>query len=209
MQESIAAYRYAEALSDTVGNDKEELLEIEKGLDFVQRAITQNKDILDFFMAPNILSAKKKETLSKVFKNKIHNNILNLLFVLIDHKRENEIKNVFQSFQRLNDIHLSRIKTKLTLSRDLNFTQDIELENSIKEFILSRNKDFDIQKDKENVIMDFHIKIVPEIMGGIIIRVGDKYFDASVRNSLKNWKNNIIESNIDTSKIWNEQIKED
>jgi len=100
MAELTVATTYGKALyeaafdmnkTDIILEEAQELLEIFK----------ENPEFIEFIKTPVISAAEKKETIGKIFSGKICNELLNLLYLLIDKRRGGEFGNIIRRFKHI------------------------------------------------------------------------------------------------------------
>lgn len=111
-------------------------------------------------------------------KLKIKKTLKNFARLLVERKRIGLLKSINESYQFLSDEAAGRVKTEVTLS--------FEPAESDKENI---RKGLEKATGKK-VVMD--IKVDPELIGGVVARVGSIVYDGSIRTQLNNIKNNIM-----------------
>jgi F-type H+-transporting ATPase subunit delta len=180
---------YASALVE-IGKDKNNLSQLEEELDFVQRILSEDKELLNYFKAPRISKEDKKKLIDKVFSGKLSDEMKNFIKVLIDKDRQLIITDINEYFINLIDNMKNRLRVKLITS--------IKLEDSFIEKIKTALK----EKFKKEIILDTIIN--SSILGGIIIKVGDSVIDGSLSKDIRN-----IRGKLKNSKIRSEVAYED
>ena len=167
-----AAIRYAKAIL-SLASDKNIAEVISNDMKLITKTIANNKDLNNMLQSPVIKSSNKKAVLLDVFKgsNAMTTNIID---TLITNRRLALLNDVATSYNRLYDelkgVQIAQVTTAIPLTGDL------------KVKVLA--------KTKELTGKDVEVKnIVDEsILGGFILRVGDKQYDASVSNKLNKLK---------------------
>lgn len=170
MKGTRAALRYAKA---TLNLAKERNLaqEVNNDMILIRDTIEENNDLEIMLKSPIIKSAVKRSVLESIYKEKTNGITLGLLNLLIENRRLNLLPLVAAEyiviFDFLQGIEKARVTTAIPLSK--------ELEKAILERVQeTTDKDVSI----ENVID-------PSIIGGFVLRVGDKEYDSSVAYRLK------------------------
>jgi F-type H+-transporting ATPase subunit delta len=148
--------------------------------------LTQEKKCFDICLEnllvikKNILYLKKilyQPQLSLAEKNKfllslnINDYLINFILLLVKNNDFSKISNIFNQLKNLNNKNHNIVEVNLIVSHALD---DAEKE-LIKHELESKNK----KKLKINYNTD------PDILGGIIIQIGDKLIDNSLKNKLK------------------------
>jgi len=179
MKGTRAALRYAKAtldlakengLADKVNND----------LLLINKTISENSDLLEMLHNPIIKSNTKKSALDQIFAKNTEKITMNLINLLIDNKRLPLLTLVAKEYLILyNDLKGVEVAS---VTSAIPLTKDIEAK------ILKKVKQISDKKITLKNIID------PSIIGGFILRVGDKQFDSSVSNQLdlllSNFKDN-------------------
>ncbi len=162
--------RYAEAIYQLALEEKK-VSEIHKTLEEVESLFTNNIDFKQFLTHPLIGREEKHNLISKIFGDEgtIEQNIL---FYLIDKGRINEIKGIAQEFKALYYKDNNIIDVKATFAKELSQEQKDKLVEKLKK---STGKTINLE-----VLLD------PSLIGGGIIRIGDKVIDGSLRSQLEN-----------------------
>lgn len=140
--------------------------------------ISENRELKNLLANPIVKGSDKKKVLEKVFSN---SNTLtqNLIALLCDKKRENELFQVADSFIKMYDQHKGISKVSVTSA--------IALDEGTQQKVLSY---IQTALGKENVVITN--KIDSAIIGGIIIKHEDKLLDLSVSSELKRIRKEII-----------------
>ena len=99
MAEFIAALTYGQALFEVA-------TELNKVNDFlgegeeIIRLLESEPDFNKFLCTPVIAAVEKKETVEKIFHDKISDEMLNLIFVIIDKGRARHFKDIIKYYKR-------------------------------------------------------------------------------------------------------------
>jgi len=170
---SRAAIRYAKAIlnlslylkkADTINND----------MQLIASTVEENTELQLLLNSPVIKSEAKKSALIAIFDKKIDDTSLSLINLLIENKRLPLLPEVAKQYTLLYDEHKG--------SQIAEVTTAIPLTDDLEEKVLTKVKEITGKKVSLENIID------PTIIGGFILRVGDKQFDASIlgkMNSLR------------------------
>jgi len=188
MQNPRLATRYAKSLLDLAveRNSVEDTL---KDMQLLHSICEQSHDFVVMLRSP-VISADKKLNVVKILLEGRNVSELTQLFVnlLVSKGRESvlpEIANAFQTqYNTLKNIRLVKVTTASAMA-------DGTLDN-IKEKIAGFMKGDSVQLKTE---------IDPELIGGFVIEMEDKLYDASVRKSLNDLKGKVIDKSYE-SKLW-------
>ena len=130
---------------------------------------SNSNELNEMLQSPVINSAIKKSALMEVFKN-INASSVNLIETLIKNKRLNLLGDVAKKYNELYD-QLKGIQVA-------EVTTAVPLTDEIKNKVLVKVKEL---TGKEATIKS---QIDTSILGGFILRVGDKQYNASISNKL-------------------------
>lgn len=165
MRTKTISKRYTQALLE-IAHEKDKISEYSKQLEMVDNSITSTP-IIQFAWYENQLARdEKKQIIKAFFSEKVDSVIVDFLCLLIDKKRENCFKEIVGEYMKLADIKKDYIEVSVGTAIKLS-EEDIE---KIK------NKLSGMTGKKVRL----KIKIVPDIIGGIVLKIGDKIIDNSV-----------------------------
>jgi F-type H+-transporting ATPase subunit delta len=146
---------------DQIGEDVAAILGLLKG----------NADFLNAMENP-LLSADVKKGVLNSLRDQAHPLTLNFLLVLVDRGRIAFIENICQQFQTL----LRQLRNTVLAE----VTSAVELSDEQRESI--RNQVLAMTGAAQ---VDFETRIDPDLIGGVIIKVGSQVIDASLRSQLR------------------------
>ena len=168
-----AAIRYAKAVLD-LAQDNNVAEAVNADMKAIANTISENSDLSQMLQSSVIKSELKKDTLLKIFSN-LNGTTKGLLDVLISNKRIDIIEAVANKYQELFDKAQGIVEATVTTALPL--TEEIEAK------VLAKVKDL-TGSDKiaiTNIVNE-------DILGGFILRVGDKEYNASIANQLNKLK---------------------
>jgi F-type H+-transporting ATPase subunit delta len=167
-QNSKAARRYAKALL-SFAKEQKEMENVAADMELIASTCKQSKELVTLLKSPVVKTEKKREIINKIFSGKIGSITLKFLEVMTKQNREDilaEIASAFQAVYREDKgIVTAEIVTAVPLSEEdrqkaLKFITDIYQKVELTE------------------------KVDEDLIGGFIIRVGDKQYDESVASKL-------------------------
>ena len=165
MRNETVVKNYAETLFQ-LASSEDGLEEYRQGMEFVVDLLETDIDFRRFLETPRISVADKRATVSTVFENNLPVGLVNFLKVTIDKRRQSLLVFIAEEFSRLVDSDMGLLHFEITLAResDEGFTEKLKGRLS---------STFDCKPI-------LHFRIHPEILGGIVLRVGDRVFDGSL-----------------------------
>jgi len=170
MKGTRAALRYAKATLN-LAKEKGFAKEVNDDMILIQSTIEENHELEVMLKSPVIKSGPKLAVLTKVFEKKVNGITMGLLNLLIENKRLPLLNLVAKEYVVIYDflqgVEVAQITSAVPLTKEL----EADIHNKIKESV---GKEISM-----NNVID------PSIIGGFIIRIGDKLYDSSVSSRLK------------------------
>ena len=163
MKSVTIARNYAEALF-AVGDEYGELL------DGVAGAIQADERIKTVLESPRVSKATKSQILERGLKGEAPREFVKFLQAVVRRGRQGLLPEIAQEYQVLLDEKLNRVHAGVTLAQDA----DARMQKQVVERLakaLGREVRAYFRSD-------------PKILGGVVVRVGDRIFDGSVRRRL-------------------------
>ena len=181
MDQSKINVRYAKAFF-TLAKDKGLTLELRKDAGLISSVCTTSSDFILMLDSPVVKTSQKVEALKRIFEGKINVLSLNFLLLIAENKRENYIPGIFRN---LEDLYRQEegIKSAILTSAQ-----------SISEVLVLQ-----IQKILEtefNAKVELSQKVDDRLLGGFVIRVEDKQYDASLSTQLKKIREQLLHTEL-------------
>ncbi len=160
---------YADALFEAA-KDADQLDQVHEQLGEFTDAMNESNDMRVFFFSPYFSSAEKREAISAAISG-ASDEIVNFLELLAEKHRMPAIFRIRQRFDELWAIEEKRL--------DVILTSAVDLDDSVVERV---GKEIERQTDRH---IDLSNQVDPEILGGLVLRVGNMVLDASLRSKLE------------------------
>lgn len=170
-----AARAYAEALFD-VAQKKGSVEAVGEGLGQFADALDRDRKLQIFFFSPHFSSGEKVEGLKRAVSG-AEPELLNFLELLIEKGRMTETFHIRREFERLWKRRQRRI--------DVTVTSAAELDPAVVEKIGA-----EIERQTGQTV-DLASRVDEEILGGIVLQVGNMVLDASIRNRLEKLRKSV------------------
>jgi F-type H+-transporting ATPase subunit delta len=160
---------YARSLFE-VAQDQDKLDDVREQLGQVADALDEDRSLATFFFSPYFSTEEKKEGLHKAIEGG-EDILMNFLELLIEKHRTPAIHRIRRDFDAL-----WREENKLL---PVQVTTAVELDDEIVKSLGDKISESTGQK------VDLTAEVKPDIIGGIVLRVGNSILDASIHNRLE------------------------
>lgn len=179
----IAAKVYGDALFDLAVEENRCDLFLEE-VQTVRAALDQNPQVETLICHPGVGSEEKQEFIEKCFKGKISDDMTGFLLVLVKKGRFRERDAIFAYFisrvKEYKKIGVAEVASPMKLSG--------EQKKKIEQKLLATT---DYQKMEVTYRMD------ESLIGGLVIRIGDRVVDTSIKNRLVDLRTQLMEISLD------------
>lgn len=169
---------YAEALFQ-VAKQKGKLDAIREQLAQVADALESDRDLAVFFFSPYFSSAEKSDGLKRAVKDG-EPELVNFLALLIEKHRMPVIYRIRRQFDALWAKENKRLGVTVTSA--------IELDPEIVKRIGS-----EIEEQTGNTV-ELQSRVDPDILGGLVVQVGNMVLDTSIRNRLEKLRKSVAQA---------------
>jgi len=159
---------YSDALFEAA-HDTEKLDQIHEQLGQFTDAMNESHDMRVFFFSPYFSSAEKRDAIKQAVSGAA-DELVNFLELLAEKHRMPAIFAIRRRFDEL----WAEAKKRL----EVTLTSAVELDPKVVEEVGSA---VEKQTDRE---IDLETAVDPDILGGLVLRVGNMVLDASLRNKL-------------------------
>lgn len=176
MSAATIARNYAEALFD-LGEASGLTEEYAELIDAVGEAITLSPEIQLVLISPRIPKAAKARFLSAALKDTPREFVL-FLQAVVQRRRQGLLREIAREYAALLDIKLDRVRAAVTLAK----APDDALQASIQQALTEA-----LGKEVIPIFLED-----PEILGGTIVRVGERVYDGSVRRRVARLRRQLL-----------------
>jgi F-type H+-transporting ATPase subunit delta len=173
-----AAHVYADALFEAA-KEREKLDPIHDQLGQFADAIAGNHDLQVFLFSPYFSSAEKIEGVKRAVEG-AEPEFVNFLELLIEKGRMPEIFNIRRQFEELWKRENRRI--------DVTVTSAVDLDPAVVDKI---GAEIEQQTGQQ---VELASSVDPEILGGLVLQVGNMVLDASIRSRLEKLRKSVAQA---------------
>ncbi len=174
----LVAKTYSDALFE-VGVENNSLETLLEEFSFIEKTFIEYPDFLELFRTPRISIEERKETIQSIFGGNISEEMLNFLKIILDKRRASEIFDIKNEFQvavhRHNNILEATVISAVAISEE----QSEKIKKSLK-----------VVTGNDILIKN---KVDETLIGGVVIYIGDKVIDGSVKKKLSDLKEELAQ----------------
>jgi F-type H+-transporting ATPase subunit delta len=146
---------------------------------FVVESMNQHPDFYEILTSPKVTTDEKKKIIDTTYQAHISGELINFFKLLIDKKRIDVILKVFDDLAETVDEYKGNVVAKVE--------SVIPLEANEIEVLIKKLNDLTGKNVTVNNVIN------PDIVGGMIVKIGDKIIDGSVQRKLHDLKNDLAQ----------------
>lgn len=174
----LAAKTYGESLFELALEENKLDLFLEEAI-FVQQVLSENEDLVKLMTHPKVSKEEKEEIIENIFKGKVSNEITGFLVIVIKKGRFKEMKDILSYF-------VARVKEYKKIGVVF-VTTAVELKEAQKQALVQKLLD-----TTEYQEMEMNYSIDSSLIGGMIVRIGDRVVDSSIKNKLSRLTSDLL-----------------
>ncbi len=168
----IISKAYGEALFE-LALERNELDSMAEQVNVLANAFAENPELVKLISHPKISKEEKINVIETIFKGRMSDDIVGFLVIIVEKDRGSEIEDILKLFQ-------AKVREYKKIGVAL-VTSAIELSTEQKQKVEQKLLQ---QTDYENFEVEY--KVDASLIGGMIIRIGDRVVDSSIRSKLDN-----------------------
>lgn len=163
------ARRYALALYQEA-QEKGVADRIDEDMDALRETLAGSAELVSLFRSPIVPRPKKEAVLGRIFEGKVHDLTMRFIRLLVEKEREELLPVVVAAYATLKDERLGIVEAHVRSAKPLGFDEAEALRKALE------------SRSGKKVRMKMDVE--PSLVGGLVVRIGDKVFDRSVRHQL-------------------------
>ncbi|MFL5754411.1 MAG: ATP synthase F1 subunit delta [Bacteroidia bacterium] len=175
----IVATRYAKSLLD-LAVEKGQLEAVYQDMLLVQQVSENNHDFVIMLESPIIKTDKKQSILHEIFKGKITDMSMSFIDIITDKRREMYVDDIAKSFVEQYKAQKRILTAVITSAAGIDDA--------------TRKKVMDLVKQTSQGEVELIEKVDKKLIGGFVLRIGDKQVDASIARKLNDLRKNFSEN---------------
>lgn len=186
MRDETVARSYAETLFELA--DRNDALETYgDAMETVARLIEEDPQFGLFLETPRIDDVDRKNVVREAFGDAIPKHVVNFVLVTIDKRRQRLLRSISGEYHALLDERMGREHVQVAVARPI--------DDSTRRVITDR---LSAVLGKEAIP---HIRVQPDILGGIVVRTGDTIYDGSIRRRLEIMRRGLLRAELPSGAV--------
>lgn len=167
----LVSKTYGEALFQ-LALEEGTLTTIIEEVNVVKEALVKNPDLLKLLNHPKIDKEEKLSVIENIFKGRVSDTLVGFLILIVQKDRYNDLDGIFEYFQasvrEYKNIGVASITSAVTLTEE----EKKQIESKLLQTTKYSQFELTFTVDKS-------------IIGGLIIRIGDRVVDSSIKTKLQ------------------------
>lgn len=164
------ARKYAKAMFE-LAMEEDKLVPYGKELRSVKKDFRSAPQLTAYLANPQIQREDKKKLLKRLFKGELSDTILNFLYLLVDKRRIELFDAIEDIYRALSNEERGIVVADVTSARPLTSSQEDKIQKKLAK-VTGKKVDIRTHTDES-------------LIGGLVVRIGDKRIDGSVRGRLE------------------------
>ena len=167
--DSLVARRYARALSEEAASRGQQE-RIDSDVELLHETFGQHDELRKLFASPVVSREKKAGVVDGLFEDRVSPLVLRFLKLLIEKEREQIIPATAEAYQHLRDEERGIVEAEARVAQPLSEADRKQLQERLSEL--------------SGKTVRLNVTVQPELIGGLVVRLGDTVYDGSVRHQL-------------------------
>lgn len=168
MSKNNIGRRYAEAIF-SIGNSNDNVQEIYESLNKIMELYLSNEDLKNILDNPLIQMEEKEKVINKIFENE-KESIKNIILYILSKGRIQNIKEIVTEYLKIYYLKNNILDVEAIFSNEISEAQKSKLIKNLK------------KRTKKTI--NLKVVIDKSIIGGGILKVGDKIIDGTIKTQL-------------------------
>lgn len=145
----------------------------------LESLLEESPEFSEFIANPVIKAEDKKSVLRRVMEDEANPYLTNFLMLLVDKRRIIFLKQITEQFLNLLRQLNQTVLAEVISARELNEEQARAVADKVKNITNARD-------------VELKTSVDPDLIGGVIIKVGSQVLDASLRGQLRRMSTNLL-----------------
>lgn len=175
----LVSKTYGEALFETA-MEQPDSKEMYAQVASLKEVLAENKDFDKLMMHPGISKQEKLAVLENVFKGRVSDELMGFLHVVVSKERYKDLPDILDYFIARMKEHYKIGIAYVTTAVELTSGQKLQVEQKLLQ-------------TTEYEKMEMNYTVDPEVIGGMIIRIGDRVVDSTIKNRLNDLTKTLLQ----------------
>jgi len=170
---SVVAARYAKALVEVVAapGSASDPAQVLTQLRSIQELIKGSAELRGALASPAVAPSRKRAVMKRLMDPmNVSVHVRNFLYVVIDHRRVDELGSIIEAFETMLDERLGFVRADIASAHELSASQKAALEVQVAQLAGRKAK--------------LRFTTDPGLIAGAVAHVGSRVYDGSVRGQL-------------------------
>lgn len=176
----LVSKTYGEALFD-LAVEEEQLDVIEEEVRLLLATCDENEDLIKLLNHPKITREEKVKVVETVFKDRLSQTMVGFLVLVVEKGRNDELESILKYFlervREYKNIGVAKVTSAVPLSE--------EQKKTVEQRLLETTKYVSFE-------MDYAVD--ESLIGGLVIRIGDRVVDSSIRTRIDSMAKTLMNS---------------
>lgn len=174
----LAAKTYGDSLFElALEENKLDMLMDEA--EFVLKVLAENEDLLKLMTHPKVSKEEKEQIIENIFKSKASDEMTGFLLIVIKKGRFKEINGILEHF-------VAKVKEYKKIGVVFVSTA-VELKQQQKDALMKK-----LLETTEYETMEMNYTTDSSLIGGMVIRIGDRVVDSSIKHKLNDLTRDLL-----------------
>lgn len=166
---STIARRYAQALHEQATDDKA-VARVDDDVTLLRDTLGASPDLAQALASPVVSQERKARIVDALFAERFGPTTLQFIRFLLEKGREDLLGSIAGAYRALRDEQEGIVEAHVKTALEMPDAERKALQKSLEA--------------KTGKQVRLHVTVVPDLIGGLVIRIGDTVYDGSVRNKL-------------------------
>ena len=173
------ARRYAQALAEEARSGGS-LDTVDGDVDAIASALDGSRELRTALGSPVVPRGKKEAVLTSLFSERVSPLTMRFLDLLLRNEREESIPSIVRGYQALRDEERGIVTATVRSAKPLSPDETERVKAALEA--------------RSGKTVRMKLSVEPELIGGLVVRLGDTVYDRSVRHQLAELKEQMVAS---------------
>lgn len=153
--------------------------QVETDLELIGLTLQSSPALWETITSPIVPTEKKRAILEDIFKDKVHEISLSYLWLLVNKRREEAALQTEEEYVLLANDARGIVEAEATIAKPLDEAEQEQLASKLSSITGKQIR--------------LECKIDPTVIGGVLVRIGDRVIDGSVKGQLEALREALLE----------------